>query len=149
MQNGFWANTREYLVSLLKAWWGDAATADNDFCYGYLPRLTGSHSTYDTVLAQLDGICKGYFLFGQNPAVGSANARMQRKGMANLDWLVVRDLVMIESATWWKTGRRRRPGRCAPRTSAPRSSSCPSPRTPRNPAASPIPSGCCSGTTRP
>jgi formate dehydrogenase major subunit len=104
VQNGFWANTREYLVSLLKAWWGDAATAGNDFCYDYLPRLTGSHSTSETVLAQLDGTCRGYFLFGQNPAVGSANARMQRLGMAKLDWLVVRDMVMIESATWWKNG---------------------------------------------
>jgi formate dehydrogenase major subunit len=104
VQNGFWANTRQYLVSLLKAWWGDAATADNDFCFDYLPRLTGSHSTYATVLNQLAGECKGYFLYGQNPAVGSANARMQRLGMANLDWLVVRDMVMIESATWWKDG---------------------------------------------
>ncbi len=102
--NGFWANTRDYLVSLLKAWWGDAATAGNDFCYDYLPRLTGSHSTYETVIAQLDGLCKGYFIYGQNPAVGSANARMQRLGMANLDWLVVRDFVLIESATWWKDG---------------------------------------------
>jgi formate dehydrogenase major subunit len=101
---GFWANIRTYMVSLLKAWWGDAATPDNDFCYGYLPRLTGSHSTYETVLAQLDGTCKGYFLFGQNPAVGSANSRMQRLGMANLDWLVVRDFVQIESATFWKNG---------------------------------------------
>ena len=50
------------------------------------------------------GLCKGYFLFGQNPAVGSANARMQRMGLANLDWLVVRDLVMIESATFWQNG---------------------------------------------
>jgi formate dehydrogenase major subunit len=104
VQNGFWANTREYLVSLLKAYWGDAATAQNDFCYDYLPRLTGSHSTYETVVAQLNGECTGYFLFGQNPAVGSANARLQRLGMANLDWLVVRDFVMIESATWWKDG---------------------------------------------
>ncbi len=104
VQNGFWSNTREYMVSMLKAWWGDNATSGNDFCYDYLPRLTGSHSTYDTVLAQLDGVCKGYFLFGQNPAVGSANSRLQRLGMANLDWLVVRDMVMIESATWWKDG---------------------------------------------
>ena len=104
VQNGFWANTRDYMVSLLKAWWGDAATADNDFCYDYLPRLTGSHSTYETVLAQMAGICTGYFLFGQNPAVGSANARMQRMGLANLDWLVVRDMVMIESATFWQNG---------------------------------------------
>jgi formate dehydrogenase major subunit len=104
VQKGFWANTRDYMVSLLKAYWGDAATKDNDFCYGYLPRLTGSHSTFDTVLAQLDGVCTGYLLLGQNPAVGSANARMQRLGMANLDWLVVRDFSLTESATWWRNG---------------------------------------------
>jgi formate dehydrogenase major subunit len=104
VEKGFWANTGDYMVSLLKAWWGDVATKDNDFCYGYLPRLTGSHSTFDTVLAQLDGVCNGYLLLGQNPAVGSANARMQRLGMANLDWLVVRDFSLIESATWWRNG---------------------------------------------
>jgi formate dehydrogenase major subunit len=104
LQKGFWANSKDYMVSLLKAWWGDAATADNDFCYGYLPRLTGSHSTFETVLAQLDGVCTGYMVLGQNPAVGSANARMQRLGMANLDWLVVRDFSLIESATWWQNG---------------------------------------------
>src|SRR5439155_2816369 len=101
---GYWANMPAYLVSLLKAWWGPAATVDNDFCFDYLPRLTGSHSTYETVMAQLDGTCTGYFLLGENPAVGSANARSQRMGMANLDWLVVRDFSLIESATWWKDG---------------------------------------------
>jgi len=101
---GYWANMRSYFVSLLKAWWGEAATPDNDYCYDYLPRLTGSHSTYETVVAQMEGACKGYFLMGENPAVGSAHARMQRFGMANLDWLVVRDNAMIESATWWKNG---------------------------------------------
>ena len=104
MDNGFWANMRSYMVSLLKAWWGPAATPENDFCYGYLPRLTGSHGTYETVLAQLAGDCGGYFLFGENPAVGSANGRMQRLGMSKLDWLVVRDFSLIESATWWKDG---------------------------------------------
>ena len=78
--------------------------ADNDFCFDYLPRLTGSHSTYETVMAQLAGQCKGYFLMGENPAVGSANGRLQRLGMANLDWLVVRDFSLIESATWWRDG---------------------------------------------
>jgi formate dehydrogenase major subunit len=101
---GFWGDMRSYLVSLLKAYWGDAATPDNDFCFDYLPRLTGSHSTYETVMAQMEGVCKGYFLMGENPAVGSANAKMQRLGMANLDWLVVRDFSLIESATWWKDG---------------------------------------------
>jgi formate dehydrogenase major subunit len=101
---GFWANMPSYMISLMKAYWGDAATAGNDYCFDYLPRLTGSHSTYETVVAQMEGVCKGYFLMGENPAVGSANARMQRFGMANLDWLVVRDFSLIESATWWKNG---------------------------------------------
>ncbi|WP_336208843.1 formate dehydrogenase [Nonomuraea sp. LPB2021202275-12-8] len=101
---GYWAELPAYLVSLLKAWWGPAAVPDNDFRFGYLPRLTGSHNTYDTVLAQLEGTCKGYLLMGENPAVGSANARMQRLGMAELDWLVVRDFNLIESATWWQDG---------------------------------------------
>ncbi len=103
-RKGFWGNMSAYMVSLLKSYWGDAATADNEFCFDYLPRLTGSHSTYDTSMAQIDGVCKGYFLMGENPAVGSANAKIQRLGMANLDWLVVRDLSLIESATWWKDG---------------------------------------------
>jgi formate dehydrogenase major subunit len=103
-QKGYWANMRSYTVSLLKAWWGSAATPENDFCFDYLPRLTGNHSTYETVMAQLAGESKGYFILGENPAVGSANAKMQRMGMAELDWLVVRDFSLIESATWWKDG---------------------------------------------
>jgi formate dehydrogenase major subunit len=103
-QRGFWANMRAYTVSLLRAYWGDAAQPGNDFRFDYLPRITGSHSTYETVRAQLDGTCKGYLLMGENPAVGSANATMQRLGMAELDWLVVRDFSLIESATWWKDG---------------------------------------------
>ncbi|HTX46998.1 MAG TPA: formate dehydrogenase [Solirubrobacteraceae bacterium] len=103
-KRGFWGNMSDYTVSLLKAWWGGAATAENDFCFDYLPRLTGSHSTYDTVMEQIAGTVTGYMLFGQNPAVGSANTHMQRLGMANLEWLIVRDFSLIESATWWKDG---------------------------------------------
>ncbi len=103
-QKGYWGGARAYAVSLLKAYWGGAATADNDFAYGYLPRLTGDHGTFRQVLDMIDGKIKGYFLLGQNPAVGSAHGRAQRLGMANLDWLVVRDLFEIESATFWKDG---------------------------------------------
>ena len=99
---GFWANAGAYGVNLLKAYWGDAATPDNDFCFDYLPRISGDHGTYRTVLDMIDGKVKGYFLLGQNPAVGSAHGKAQRLGMANLDWLVVRDLFEIESASFWK-----------------------------------------------
>ena len=104
VEKGFWKELPSYLVSLLKAYWGPAATPDNDFCFDYLPRLTGSHSNFETVMGQIAGDSYGYFVLGENPTVGSANGKMQRLGMANLEWLVVRDLNMIESATWWKDG---------------------------------------------
>ncbi len=42
MQTGYWANFRKFIVSLLKAWYGDAAKPENDFrfpggCRGSMP----------------------------------------------------------------------------------------------------------------
>src|SRR5699024_10705765 len=103
-QKGYWQDADAYMVSLMKSWWGDAATRENDWAYNYLPRLTGPHGTYQTVERMLADELEGYFIFGENPAVGSANGRMQRLGMSHLKWLVVRDFNLIESATWWKDG---------------------------------------------
>ena len=76
---------------------------ENDFGFDLLPRISGDHGTYRQVMDMVDGgKVFGYFLLGQNPAVGSAHGKLQRLGMANLDWVVVRDLAMIESATFWK-----------------------------------------------
>jgi formate dehydrogenase major subunit len=115
-QKGFWANAGAYAVSLLKAYFGENATAGNDFLFDHLPRLTGDHGTYQQVLNMIDGKVKGYFLLGQNPAVGSAHGKAQRLGMANLDWLVVRDLYEIESANFWKTGPEIETGEISPET---------------------------------
>jgi len=101
---GYWGHMEAYLTSLLKAWWGDAATEETDWAFDYLPRITGSHSAYQTAIDMLDGKVKGYFLMGENPAVGSANSRLHRLAMAQLDWLVVRDTSLLESATFWKDG---------------------------------------------
>jgi formate dehydrogenase major subunit len=100
-QTGYWANMGAYTVSLLKAWWGDAATAENDFCFDHLPRLTGDHSYYATLAGMVDGSVKGLFVMGENPAVGAANGPYNRAALRALDWLVVRDLVEIETASFW------------------------------------------------
>jgi formate dehydrogenase major subunit len=99
---GWWGRTGAFTVSLLRAWFGDAATAENDYGFDLLPRITGDHSTYPTFLAMLDGQVEGFFALGENPAVGSANSRLHRLALAKLDWLVVRDLVEIETASFWK-----------------------------------------------
>ena len=99
--SGYWGDMRKYVVSLLKAWYGDAATAENDYCFGLLPRVSGDHSSYQTTVDMLAGSVKGFFALGENPAVGSANSGMHRKAMAQLDWLVVRDLQETETASFW------------------------------------------------
>jgi formate dehydrogenase major subunit len=101
-KSGVWANLDAYMVSLLKAWWGDAATEENDFCFGRLPEIDGDHSTYPVFDRMLDGKVKGFFAVGQNPAVGSANSKLHRLAMTKLDWLVVRDAVEVETAAFWR-----------------------------------------------
>jgi len=98
---GYWGNMKAYTVSLLKAYWGEAATQENDFCFDYLPRLTGDHSINPAIMGMVDGRVKGFFVMGENPAVGSANGRLQRLALANLEWLVVRDMTEIETAAFW------------------------------------------------
>jgi formate dehydrogenase major subunit len=98
---GWWGKADAYIVSLLKAWWGAAATPENEFCFSYLPRIDKDNSNYWTVGQMLEGNVKGYLVVGQNPAVGSANGRANRLGLANLEWLVVRDLVETETAAFW------------------------------------------------
>ena len=139
-----------YIVSLLKAWWGDAATEENDFCFDYLPRINGDHSHYAMMLKMLDGGVKGMFCVGQNPAVGSANSKLMRLALAKLDWLVVRDFQPIETGDVLE-GLARARVRRGPRAGHPDRGVLPAraPPTPRRTATSPTPSGCCSGITRP
>jgi formate dehydrogenase major subunit len=99
---GAWGNLDAYITSFLKAWWGDAATDENDFCFGHLPRIDGDHSNYAFTMRMLDGQLPGFFVVGENPAVGNANSKLNRLALAKLKWLVVRDLQEIESATFWK-----------------------------------------------
>jgi formate dehydrogenase major subunit len=100
---GWWSNFDKYIVSLLKAWYGRDATAKTGFGFEWLPRITGDHSHFGYWLEMADGggPLEGLFVMGQNPAVGAPNARLERRAMANLKWLVVRDLVETETATFW------------------------------------------------
>jgi len=99
---GWWSNMPAYIRSLLQAWYGEAANEEDGNCsYRWLPKIIGDHSHLVTSYAMLDGKVRGYLLLGQNPAAGSTNARMQRKALEQLDWLVVRDLYEVESAAFW------------------------------------------------
>jgi formate dehydrogenase major subunit len=99
---GLWHNFPSYFISLLKAYYGKNATAENDFGYNWIPKLTGNHSFFEYLYDMADGKMEGMFMMGQNPAVAAANSRFQRTSLSKLKWLVVRDMVEIESATFWR-----------------------------------------------
>jgi formate dehydrogenase major subunit len=100
-KGGMWANTDKYLVSLLKAFYGDAATKENDFGFRWIPRLTGDHSHIAYWIEMAEGNVEGLFVLGDNPAVAGPNAAFERRALSKLKWMVVRDLVETETASFW------------------------------------------------
>ena len=98
---GYWANTPKFMVSYLKSMYGAAATPQNDFGYDWHPKILGDHSHLPMFVAMNEGRVRGMLLIGQNPAT-SLHARMERAGMRKLEWLVVKDNWLHESATFWK-----------------------------------------------
>jgi formate dehydrogenase major subunit len=98
---GWWWNFDKYIVSLLKAYYGEDAKQENNWGFDWLPRTTGDHSHQGYFLEMMDGKVDGLFVMGQNPAVAGPNSRVERKALAQLKWLVVRDLVELETASFW------------------------------------------------
>lgn len=97
---GYWANLPKFLVSYLKSMYGDAATAQNDFGYDWHPKISGDHSHLPMFVAMAEGRVRGMICIGQNPAT-SLNASLERKGLRRLEWLVVKDNFITETAAFW------------------------------------------------
>src|SRR5262245_19861717 len=98
---GAWADMPQFTIILLKAWYGQAAPPEDEFCYAWLPRADEDLSEQSYFVKMHRGEVRGMFLMGQNPAAGSPNARLHRHAMRRLDWLVIRDFFEIESASVW------------------------------------------------
>ncbi len=104
MSANWWQHTPKYMVSFLKAYWGDAATKKNEFAYHYMPKL--DENTIYTHIGMFenmyDGVIKGLFCMGQNPAVGGPNVLKERKALEKLDWMVAADLWATDTMDFWK-----------------------------------------------
>ncbi|ALC15873.1 periplasmically oriented, membrane-bound formate dehydrogenase, major subunit [Desulfuromonas soudanensis] len=98
----WWANTPKYMASLLKAYWGDAATAENGFCYDYLPKRSGNYSFIKLMERLQQGRFEGLVCMGTNPIVGGPDASAIAKGLDKLQWMVAADLWETETSVFWK-----------------------------------------------
>jgi len=103
--SGAWQSFPKYAVSLLRAWYGEHGTQENGWGYEWVPKIVGDHSQLPMTLAMLDGVIRGLVIHGQNPSVGGHNSRsVVQRGLANLDWLVIRDFAETETASFWYAG---------------------------------------------
>ncbi len=100
----WWGNRPKYVASLLKGWYGDAATPENDFCYEYLPKLEpGVDYSYMYVMDKMyHDKLKGGFIFGVNPMNSFSNTNKMRAALDKLDWLVCSELHNSETTDNWK-----------------------------------------------
>ncbi len=101
---GWWNHFPKFMISLLRAWYGGHASAENDWGYNWLPKIVGDHSQLPMTLAMKEGLIRGLFLLGQNVVMGGSNSGLIQEGLCNLDWLVVRDTSEIEAASFWYRG---------------------------------------------
>lgn len=100
-ETGYWSNTPKFMVSLLKAHFGDHATKANDFLYDYYPKGSRNYSHISLFESMYKEEIKGLISWGQNPVVGGPNAEIERQALAKLDWYACIDIFETETATFW------------------------------------------------
>lgn len=101
--SNFRINMSKWIVSTLKAWWGDAATEENEFAFHYMPKRdpAKNYSHMAMFEAMYKGELDGLFVMGSNPVVGGPNANKEQAAMTKLKWLVSVDLWLNETSEFW------------------------------------------------
>jgi formate dehydrogenase major subunit len=101
-QLSYWQNLDKFVVSLMKAWWGDAATAENNWAYDYLPKLDKLYDMLQTFELMSQGKINGYICQGFNPLAAAPNKAKMNLSLAKLKYLVVMDPLATETSEFWR-----------------------------------------------
>jgi len=101
-QMSYWQNYPKFHVSLMKSWWGPAATAENNWAYDYLPKLDKQYDMLQIFELMNQGKVNGYIAQGFNPLAALSNKDRVRNGLSKLKFLVVMDPLATETADFWK-----------------------------------------------
>src|SRR5712692_5939352 len=99
--NFFGTNYKKFLTSLLKAWYGDAATKDNDFAFDFVPK-PASNASWMTIYDQaLKGKMQGLILSGMTASSIGPDSNQVQQALSSLKWLVVMDALPTTSSEFW------------------------------------------------
>jgi formate dehydrogenase major subunit len=98
----YWSNTPKFMVSFLKALYGDAARKDNDWAFHYLPKIDRRYSWVEIWDDMYSGQVKGLFAFGMNGVQIGPNSRKVIDALKKADWLVVGEIYPDETSEFWR-----------------------------------------------
>jgi formate dehydrogenase major subunit len=101
-QMNFGQNFVKWHTSQQKAWWGDAATVENDFAYDYLPKRDGAYDILAIFERMYQGRLNGLVAQGFNPLAALPNKKKVSAAMAKLKFLVIIDPLRTETGEFWK-----------------------------------------------
>ncbi len=99
----YWSNTPKFAVSLLKAFYGDAAKKENDWAFHWLPKIDRKYSWADIWDDMYAGHVKGLLAFGMNGVAIGPNSRKNINALKKADWLVVCEIYPDETSEFWKS----------------------------------------------
>ena len=101
-QMSYWQNYPKFFVSLQKAWWGNAATAENSWAYDYLPKWDRLYDVLNAFEMMSQGKLNGYICQGFNPVGSFPNKKKIIGGLSKLKYLAIIDPLTTETAEFWK-----------------------------------------------
>jgi len=101
-QLSYWQNADKFVVSLMKAWWGNAATAENHWAYDYLPKLDKPYDMLQGFELMNQGKMTGYICQGFNPLAAAPGKYKQNLALAKLKFLVIMDPLATETSEFWR-----------------------------------------------
>ena len=101
-QLSYWQNYKKFHVSLMKAWWGPAATAENNWAYDYLPKLDRLYDMLQVFELMEQGKVNGYIAQGFNPLAAAPNKGKMQSALSKLKFLIVMDPLVTETSEFWR-----------------------------------------------
>lgn len=101
-QMSYWQNYPKFFVSLQKAWWGDAATKENNWAFDYLPKIDKLYDVLQAFELMGQGKLNGYICQGFNPVGSFPNKKKIIAGLSKLKFLVTMDPLNTETSEFWK-----------------------------------------------
>jgi formate dehydrogenase-N alpha subunit len=101
-QLSYWQNYGKFHVSLMKAWYGNAATKENNWAFDYLPKLDKTYDVLQVFELMHQGKMNGYIAQGFNPLNSFPNKAKVGAALSKLKYLVVIDPLATETSEFWQ-----------------------------------------------